>query len=167
VTGTAVVYQTKIFSPSFSVELPPGWIVAERDRAAAQLYRPCDTCVHDGEENGEITLGMELSEMSPDEAIARLREARNVDAGPAEAAQLGSLSGFRFTATRTGKGEVRFQDSGYRSEAEGEPFEVFAVTGAGQTVMIFVDPHTSRGSDFTEFTDAALEIAKTIRFGGR
>ena len=77
---TSPIYETKVFHPSFTVELPPGWFVAERDPAAAQIYLPCNTCIHEGEENGEVTLDMALTGSSPSEAIARLQMAKNIDA---------------------------------------------------------------------------------------
>ena len=103
-SATSPIYETKVFRPVFTVELPPGWFVAERDLGAAQIFLPCKTCVHEGEENGEITLDMALSDSSPSEAIARLQMAKNIDAGPSEPVELGMLSGFKFTATRTGNG---------------------------------------------------------------
>jgi hypothetical protein len=163
---TSPVYETKEFRPAFAVELPPGWYVAERDPAAAQIYLPCDTCVHEGEENGEITLDMALSDSSPSEAIARLQMAKNIDAGPSEPVELGTLTGFKFTAARTGNGEVTFQDSGYRSDAAGLPLEIYVVSAAGKTVTIFIDPHESSGSAAHEFAEIALTIVKNIHFSG-
>jgi hypothetical protein len=131
---------------------------------AAQIFLPCKTCVHEGEENGEITLDMALSDSSPSDAIARLQMAKNIDASPAEPVELGTLSGFKFTAARTGNGEVMFQDSGYHTEATGMPIEVYVVTAAGQTITIFIDPHESSGSAAGTFKETALAIAKTIHF---
>ena len=163
---TSPIYETKVFHPVFTVELPPGWFVAERDRAAAQIFLPCKTCVHEGEENGEITLDMALSDSSPSEAIARLQMAKNIDAGPSEPVELGMLSGFKFTAARTGNGEVMFQDSGYRTEAAGQPLEIYVVTATGHTVTIFVDPHESSGSAAHDFAEIARTIVNTIHFSG-
>jgi hypothetical protein len=164
VSVTSPIYETKVFRPVFTVELPPGWFVAERDPGAAQIFLPCKTCVHEGEENGEITLDMALSDSSASEAIARLQMAKNIDAGPSEPVELGSLSGFKFTAARTGNGEVMFQDSGYHTEPACLPLEVYVVTAAGQTITIFVDPHESCGSAARAFTETALAIVKTIHF---
>ena len=127
---------------------------------------PSVTCVHEGEENGEITLDMALSDSSPSDAIARLQTARNIDAGPSEPFELGILSGSKFTATRTGNGEVMFQDSGYRTEAVGLPLEIYVVTATGQTVTIFIDPHESSGTAAQDFAEIALAIVKTIHFSG-
>lgn len=163
---TSPSYETKVFRPAFTVELPPGWIVAERDPRAAQIYQSCNTCAHEGEENGEITLDMALANSSPSEAVARLQMAKNIDPGPSEPAELGDLSGFKFIATRTGTGGVTamFQDSGYRTEAAGSPVQVYVVTVSGQTVTIIIDPHESTGSAADTFAKTALDIAKTIRF---
>jgi hypothetical protein len=161
---TSLIYETKVFRPGFTVQLPSGWIVAERDSGAAQIYQPCNTCVHEGEENGEITLDMALADTSPSEAIARLQMAKNIDPGPSELAELGTLSGFKLTATRSGNGEVMFQDSGYHTEAAGLPLEVYVVTAAGQTITILIDPHESSGSAARAFAETALVIAKTIHF---
>jgi len=157
-------YHAKVFKPAFTVRLPAGWTVAERDAAGAQIWRKCRKCAHEGEENGEITLDMALGGMSPSDAIARLQKAHNIDAGPSRMAQLGTLSGFEFTATRTGKGDVLFEDGGYGSEAVGAPLDVYAFTAARRTVTIFIDPHTSHGGAALAFTKSALAIAKTIRF---
>jgi hypothetical protein len=163
---SASAYETKVFRPAFSVELPPGWYVAERDPGAAQIFVACKTCAHEGEENGEITLDMALAKSSPSDAIARLQMGKNVTAGPSEPVNLGSLSGFKFTATRTGNGEVVFQDSGYHTEAGQLPLDVYVVTAGAQTVTIFIDPHESSGSAAQAFAETALAILKTIRFSG-
>jgi hypothetical protein len=163
---TSALYETRDFRPGFTVELPAGWFVAERDPAAAQIYLPCNTCVHEGEENGEITLDMALSDSSPSEAIARLQKAKNIDAGPSEPVELGILPALKFTADRTGSGEVEFQDSGYRSEAAGLPLEIYVVSAAGKTVTIFIDPHESSGSAAQDFAEIALAIIQAIHFSG-
>jgi hypothetical protein len=165
-TVTSPLYETKVFRPVFTVELPPGWFVAERDLGAAQIFLPCKTCIHEGEENGEITLDMALADSPPTEAIARLQMAKNIDPGPTEPAELGTFSGFKFTATRTGNGEVMFQDSGYHSDATGLPLEVYVFTAAGKTVTIFIDPHESSGDAALAFMEIALATMKTIRFTG-
>ncbi|HEY6073791.1 MAG TPA: hypothetical protein VIV15_10445, partial [Anaerolineales bacterium] len=139
-TATASVpsplYETKVFRPVFTVELPAGWFVAERDATGAQIYLPCNTCIHEGEENGEITLDMALSALQPSEAIARLQTGQNIKAGPSEPFELGILQGLKFTAERMGNGAVMFQDSGYHSEATGLPLEIYVVSSAGKTVTI-------------------------------
>jgi hypothetical protein len=109
---------------------------------------------------------MSLSDSSPSEALARLQMAKNIHAGPSEPVELGILSGFKFTATRSGNGEVMFQDSGYHTEAAGLPLEVYVVTAGRQTITIFIDPHESSGSAAQEFAEIALAIVKTIRFTG-
>ncbi len=157
-------YQTKIFRPAFSVDLPSGWTVVERDAAAAQIFVPCDACEHGGEENGEITLDMTLGKVSPEEAIAKLRGASNAESQPAAPAHVGSLDGFKFTATRTGAGEVKFADIGYHTEADGEPIDVMAMDVGGRTVTIFMDPHVATGPAAQEFATVAAEILKSIQF---
>ncbi|MEP6661174.1 MAG: hypothetical protein ABJD24_14760 [Acidimicrobiales bacterium] len=157
-------YQTKIFSPGFSVDLPAGWIVAERDASAAQIYLPCDACAHEGEENGEITLDATFGALPPKDAIVRLRGASNLDAEPASPTQLGSIDGLMFTGTRTGKREVAFAVIGYHTEADGEPIDVLAMGVGGRTVTIFVDPHTANGGDAKKFAVVAATIVKSIEF---
>ena len=133
-------YTSTVFSPAFTVQLPPGWTVAERDEGAAQLYKQCDTCTHGGEENGEITLDTGLQKSSVRAAADRLRKATNVVAGPLKPIKLGELSGLAFTATRTGKGDVLFQDSGYDTDPHGAPLQVYALQVAGRTMTVFLDP---------------------------
>jgi hypothetical protein len=133
-------YASTVFSPAFTVLLPPGWTVAERDEGAAQLYKQCDTCTHGGEENGEITLDMGLQKSSIRAAADQLRKATNVVAGPLRPIKLGELSGLAFTATRTGKGDVQFQDSGYDTDPHGAPLQVYAVRVATRTMTVFLDP---------------------------
>ena len=159
-------YESWLFKPTFTVRLPAGWTVAERDSDGAQLWHECKTCPQDGELKGELTLDMALGAMSPSKAIARLRKAANVQAGSPRRAMLGTVSGFEFTANRTGTGDVVFQDSGYHTDAGGAPLEIFAVRAAGRTVTIFIDPGTSRGSAARAFTASALALAKAIRFTG-
>ena len=157
-------YQTKIFQPGFSVDVPAGWIVLERDTAAAQIYVQCDTCEHSGEENGEITLDATLAALPLEDVIARLNGASHLAAEPASPIQLGSVAGFKFTATRTGEGEVAFADSGYHSEADGEPIDVLAIDVGGRTVTIYVDPHAATGAAAQEFAAAAAAILESIQF---
>lgn len=163
---SASAYRTKVFRAPFTVELPPGWYVAERDSDGIQIFQPCKTCPHDGEEHGEITLDMALAKSSPSDAIARLQTGKNITPGPSEPVKLGDLSGFKFTATRTGKPDVVpvFQDSGYRTEAGGAPLEVYVVTAAGKTVTIIIDPHESTGDAARTFAETALTIIQTIHF---
>ena len=99
-------YQTKIFRPGFSVDVPAGWIVLERDTTAAQIYVECDTCAHGGEENGEITLDSTLAALSPEDTIARLRGALNVDP---HAAAGGAAQEFASTASEMSR-RSRSQD---------------------------------------------------------
>src|SRR4051794_35843599 len=114
--ATPTDFTSSVFKPPFSVRLPAGWTVAERDEGAAQLYRQCDSCTHDGEENGEITLDMGLQKKSLQAAVSSLRQATNVKAGPTSKVKLGELSGFAVVLTRTGKGDVMFSDSGYDTD---------------------------------------------------
>ncbi|HEY6071864.1 MAG TPA: hypothetical protein VIV15_00360, partial [Anaerolineales bacterium] len=130
---------------------------------AAQIYLPCTTCIHEGEENGEITLGMDLSALPPSEAIARLQTGQNIKASPSEPFELGILQGLKFTAERMGNGAVMFQ-GGYHSEATGLPLEIYVVSSAGKTVTILIDPHESSGSAAEDFAKTALAIVETIHF---
>jgi hypothetical protein len=125
-----------VFSPAFTVRLPPGWTVAERDAGAAQLYQQCDTCEHGGEENGEVTLDMGEQSKPVPVALARLRQVKNAVPEPATRVRLGALAGWEFTATRTGKGDVLFEDSGYDTDPTGAPLQVYAFPGSAAPAIL-------------------------------
>ena len=164
-TQSSGPYASTTFSPAFTVQLPPGWTVAERDEGAAQLYKQCDACTHGGEENGEITLDMGLQKSSVQAAADRLRKATNVVASPLKPIKLGELSGLAFTATRTGKGDVVFQDSGYDTDPHGAPLQVYAVRVAGRTMTVFLDPPPP-GPAVKAFYALADSVLTRMRFTG-
>ena len=99
--GTQSEYATSVFAPSFTVTIPAGWTVAERASDVVQIYQRCDACAHGGEEHGEITLDMTAAESSIEEAIADLQTAVGIDPSPAVGAQVGTLTGQSFVATRS------------------------------------------------------------------
>jgi hypothetical protein len=160
---SGTTYASWQFKPAFTVQVPAGWIVSERDERGTQIWRRCNTCPHLGEDNGEVTLDMALGRLTLSKAVAQLRKAENIHAGPVRHVRLGALAGLGFTANRTG-GDVLFADSGYNSEPQGEPFDVYAVTAAGRTLTIFIDPHASHASAARAFTASAIELVKTLRF---
>src|SRR3954447_25680361 len=133
-------YKSTVFHPAFRLELPTGWVVAERAPDAAQIYRRCGGCAHEGEENGEITFDMALAKLSPAKAIALLRRTPGIRATRVGSVTYGTLRGLGFTARRTGRG-FEFPRSGYHSDPTGAPLKVTAVRAAGSTVTVFIDPH--------------------------
>jgi hypothetical protein len=145
--------------------LPAGWTVAERGADVAQIYKECSTCAHGGEENGEITFDMTLADKSVDEAVADLIEADNIQADAAGPVKVGTLSGKRFTATRTGP--VQFRPSGYGSDPVGLPIDVYVLTVAGKTATVFVDPHEATGEAGEGFMGVALQILESVRISSR
>ena len=159
------VYASTVFSPAFTVRLPPGWTVAERDAGAAQLYQQCDTCEHDGEENGEITLDMGEQNRPLQTALARLRQVKSAAAGPATRVRLGALAGWGFTATRTGRGDVLFEDSGYNTDATGAPLQVYAFPVGGHTLTVLLDPPQA-GPAVKVFRARAESILRQLHFTG-
>ena len=164
-SATPGVYASTVFSPAFTVRLPPGWTVAERDAGAAQLYQQCDACEHSGEENGEITLDMGEQSRSVPAALARLRQVKNAVAGPTTRVRLGALAGWEFAATRTGKGDVLFEDSGYDTDPTGAPLEVYAVPVQGRTLVVLLDPPRP-GPAVRVFRARAESILRQLRFPG-
>lgn len=165
-TTPSGTYQTKIFKPAFSVDLPSEWTAVERDLASIQFFVQCDACAHGGEENGEITMDMTLGKLSPADAIAKLAGASSAEVQPAAPAHVASVDGFKLTAARTGAGEVTFADIGYRSEATGQPIDVFALDVGGRTLTMLVDPHIATGPAADQFTAAAAAIIESIQFAG-
>jgi hypothetical protein len=164
-SGSPSRYTSTQFEPSFTVDLPAGWIVAERGSDVAQIYQECSTCAHGGEENGEISLDMTYADRSLDEAIADLLKADNAAPSGVEKIKLGTVSAAKFTATRTGKGEPSFRATGYHSEAAGLPIDVYAVTVAGKTVTVFIDAHEATSSAGAAFMDTARQILEDLLQG--
>lgn len=160
-SGTPTEYTTTVFQPAFTVELPAGWTVAERAPEVAQIYQECQTCAHSGEENGEITFDMTSADMSLDEAVADLLKADNIEASAVASAQVGTLSGKTFTATRTGP--PNFRSSGYHSDPAGLPIDVYVLTVAGKTATVFVDPHEASGTAGQDFMAVAAQILESVR----
>jgi hypothetical protein len=160
-SGTPRVYTTTVFQPAFTVELPAGWTVAERAPDVAQIYQECQTCAHSGEENGEITFDMTSADMSLDEAVADLLKADNIEASAVDSAQVGTLSGKKFTATRTGP--PNFRSSGYHSDAAGLPIDVYVLTVALKTATVFVDSHEASGKAGQDFMAVAAQILESVQ----
>jgi hypothetical protein len=159
-------YRSKEFGVPFTVDLPGGWTVAERDAAAAQLYVLCGSCQHEGEENGEITIGLDLQEVALDEAARQLAAIPRLQASAVEPWSAAKLTGLHFTGTRPGDlGEVRFPD-GYHTEATGDPIEVIVLRAENKTVTIIVDSHKAKGDDALDFRAAAATVLANLRFGG-
>jgi hypothetical protein len=164
-SGSPSTYKSTQFEAAFTVDLPAGWIVAERGADVAQIYQECSTCAHGGEENGEISIDMTYADKPLDEAVADLLKAANIKASGVEKIQLGTVSGAKFTATRTGQGEPSFTTTGYHSEAAGLPIDVYVVTIAGKTATVFVDPHEASGSAGDRFMDTARQILESLLNG--
>jgi hypothetical protein len=164
-TSEPTEFRAKIFVPSFSAKLPPGWTVAERDADLAQAYNPCSSCLHEGEENGEITIARDLSSLPPAEAAAHVVTAQNGTAGPIEPVEVASYPGTHVAITRPGTTELRFADNGYHTEATGEPVDVYFIDVDGLTLSILVDAHTASGADVAAFHDAVAAILDSLTFG--
>jgi hypothetical protein len=156
-------YKSTVFHPAFRLELPKGWVVAERAPDVAQIYRRCGRCTHEGEENGEITFDMALAKLSLAKAIALLRGTPGIRATRVGSVTYGTLRGLGFTARRTGGG-FEFPRSGYRSDPTGAPLKVSVVRAAGSTVTVFIDPHELTPARAPAFMKDAIGILKTVRF---
>ena len=163
--ATGTPFASTLFEPSFRLELPRGWIVAERAVDVAQTYRRCASCAHGGEENGEITFDMTLSKLAPAEATALLRRAQGIRATAVQTVTYGKLRGPGFTARRTGNA-IEFPRSGYRSDPTGAPIKVFVVRVGGKTVTVLIDPHERTPAKAPAFMQEAGAILKTVRFTG-
>jgi hypothetical protein len=163
-TGEPTDFRATTFTPAFSAHLPAGWTVAERDADLAQAYEQCTSCVHGGEENGEITIGRDLSSLPPAEAAARVVAAQNGTAGPIEPAEVASYTGTHVAITRPGTTELLFTESGYHTEATGDPVDLYFIDVDGQTLSILVDAHTASGADATAFHEAVAEILASLTF---
>jgi hypothetical protein len=161
-SGIPAEYATSEFQPSFVVTLPGGWVVAERAADVAQIYQSCSSCLHGGEENGEITIDLTSADMTVDEAIAVLQTAANLQPGEVAPVEVGELSGLMFSGTRRGPSDVSFQPSGYHSGPFGEPIDVYALTFGGQTATVFVDPHDAEGAAAEAFREAATQILESL-----
>jgi len=163
-TGEPTDFQATTFTPAFSARLPAGWIVAERGADLAQAYEECTSCVHGGEENGEITIGRDFSSLPPAEAAAHVVAAQNGTAGPIEPAEVGPYTGTHVAITRPGTTQLRFTDNGYHTEATGDPVDLYFVDVDGQTVSILVDAHEASGAVSTAFHDAVAEVLASLTF---
>ena len=157
-------FRAHTFHPSFSAQLPAGWTVAERDTELAQAYKSCASCLHEGEENGEITIGRDLSSLPPAEAAAHVVTAQTGTAGPIETVEVASYTGTHVAITRPGTTELRFTDSGYHTEATGDPIDLYFIDVNGQTLSILVDAHTASGADATAFHQAVAGILESLSF---
>ena len=160
-TGTP--FKATVFDPPFRLALPKGWVVAERAPDVAQIYRRCARCLHEGEENGEITLDMALAKLTPTKAIALLRRSPGMRATPVQTVTYGRLRGPGFTARRTGR-MIEFPRSGYGSDPTGAPIKVFVVRAAGKTVTVFIDPHERTPAKAPAFMQDAAAILRTLNF---
>ena len=156
-------YQTTVFDPPFRLDLPKGWVVAERAPDVVQIYRRCASCLHQGEENGEITLDMALAKLSPAKAITILHRTPGIRATPVQSVTYGRLRGPGFVARRTGD-MIRFPRSGYGSDPTGAPIKVFVVRVAGTTVTVFIDTHERPPAKAPAFMQDAAAILRTLHF---
>lgn len=161
--SSTAAYQSQIFDPAFSIVLQPGWTVAERGVGAAQIYKNCSNCVHQGEENGEVTLDMALSGSTPTSAIKRLRSTAGLVPGPVNSLSIGTLRGWSFMAQRDDL-PIVFPQSGYRTDASGSPLQIIAVRARGKTVTIFIDPHEATAAQTPRFMKNAAALLRGLRF---
>ena len=161
--SSATVYRSQIFNPAFSVVLQPGWTVAEWDAGAAQIYKKCAGCVHQGQENGEVTLDMAFSGATPKAAINRLRGTPGLVPGPVNSLAIGTVRGWAFTAQRDDL-PIVFPRSGYRTDPTGSPLQVIAVRARGKTLTIFIDPHEATPAATPLFMKNATTLLRGLRF---
>lgn len=161
--AAGIPHRTAAFHPSFRVELPRGWVLAERGPDVVQIYRRCSGCTHEGDENGEITFDLALSKLSPAKAVASLRRTSGIKASRVRALTYGTLRGPGFNARGTGVG-FQFPRSGYRSEPSGAPLRVLAVRAEGATVSVFIDPHALSLAKAPAYAKNAAGILTTVRF---
>lgn len=161
--GTPSEYTTSVFRPVFTVTIPAGWTVAERAADVVQIYQRCDACPHGGEEHGEITFDMSSAAASVEDSMADLQAAVGMDPSPIVSAEVGTLVGQSFVATRGETTDVAFATSGYHSEPFGLPIGVYALELGDQTATVFVDPHQAMGDEGEAFMAAAADILATLR----
>jgi hypothetical protein len=156
-------YHSTTFGVPFSADLPGGWTAADRDAGAAQLWKACASCAQDGEEDGEITIGLDLQDVALDEAARQLAATPRLQSSAVEPWSVGRLQGLHFTGARSGLGEVRFA-GGYHTEADAEPIEVIVLRAGRRTVTILVDSHKAKGEAATSFHAAADAILASLSF---
>jgi hypothetical protein len=163
-TTPPTTYSSTTFEVPFTVDLPGGWTVAERDTDAVQLFLACASCMHDGEENGEITIGLDLQRVALEEAARQLAATPRLQASAIEPWSAGSLTGLHFTGQRPGDlGEVRFA-GGYHTEADAEPIEVIVLRVADKTLTILVDTHKAKGDAALDFRSTAATVLASLHF---
>jgi hypothetical protein len=158
-------FESARFRIPFTVDVPGGWTAVERNDEVAQLWRLC-SCPHEGEEHGEISLDLSLTDASPKAAAEQLATAPQLDAPVVEPWSEGDLLGFHFVGRRNGRTEVEFPATGYRTESVGDPFDVIVVDTGRGSVVVFVDPHEAKGADADEFRATAAKILGSLRFSG-
>ena len=96
---------------------------------------------------------------------SKIVTAQNGMAGPIEPVEVASYPGTHVAITRPGTTELRFTDSGYHTEATGEPVDLYFIDVDGQTLSILVDAHTASGADVAAFHEAVAEIMDSLTFG--
>jgi hypothetical protein len=163
-TGLPTDFRAKKFVPAFTVHLPGGWVVAERDVDLAQLYQECSSCEHGGEENGEITVAREFESLAPAKAAARLAAKQTGKAGVVEAAEVASHAGAHISITRPGTAQLFFTETGYHTEGSGDPVDVYFVDVGGKTLNVVVDSHAASGTAATAFHRTAAQILRSLKF---
>ena len=161
-TGPPTEVHTTTFGVSFGATIPGGWKLVERNPEVLQVFPDCRTCAHEGEELGELSFDLSDTTTPPGDLAARLAASPSIDASPVETWTAGDLTGVRFTATRIRAAAPSFPVSGYRSEAAGEPIDVYVVAASGKTMTIFVDPHEATGAAAERFRTTAAGILASI-----
>jgi len=157
-------FHSSMFQPPFTVRLPTGWIVAERNPLGVQFYKSCRSCPDGGEEHGEVTLDSSLSNLSVARAIKLLhRTTSGAEAGPVHQVAIGSLQGMAFTARRIGR-PVQVPQIGYSTDPTGQPLLVLVVKRVGKTLTILVDSGPVPKAQAAIFTANADALLKTLKF---
>ena len=157
-------FRSSMFQPPFTVRLPTGWIVAERNPLGVQFYKSCRGCPDGGEEHGEVTLDSSLSNLSVIRAIKLLhRTTSGAEAGPVHHVAIGSLQGMGFTARRIGR-PVELTQIGYHTDPTGQPLLVLVVKRVGRILTIVVDSGPIPKAQAAIFTANADALLKTLKF---
>ena len=157
-------YHSAMFQPPFTVRLPTGWIVAERNPLGVQFYKSCRSCPDGGEEHGEVTIDSSLSNLSVTRAIKLLhRTTSGAKVGPVQQVAIGSLQGMGFTARRIGRA-VQVPQIGYSTDPTGQPLLVLVAKRVGRILTILVDSGPIPRAQAAIFTANANALLKTLKF---
>ncbi|HUR51835.1 MAG TPA: hypothetical protein VMZ11_06915 [Mycobacteriales bacterium] len=148
-------FTTAVFQPGFSVRLPVGWTVVERDAAAFQAYL--------GEEDFEITLDHTYTRReSVDQGVARLGRTPLSSPGPAEQVVVGGRRGKAFVLQT--QAAVSFSDSGFHTPGGG-PLGVMVLPAPdGTTISVFLTSKNDRAAQVPRMRALVDRVFSTLRW---